>query len=87
MTQTQEIADDMVMAEVERQVRLLLPGFDGVITPATRFDELDMDSLTRVDLLAAVEIAFGVEVPDEEVANLVGMREVVDLIRVLRGDA
>jgi acyl carrier protein len=81
---TQTLTHEEIISEVERQVRVLLPEFDGEITPASSFEEMDMDSLSRVDLLAALEIAYGVDVPDDEVANVVRVQDLADLVIALR---
>ncbi len=43
-------------------------------------EDLGMDSLDRLELMAAVELEFGVELTDEELSSLSNMR---DLIRAL----
>jgi acyl carrier protein len=84
---TQAITEEDVIVEVQRQIRHLLPEFTGEITPESSFEEMDIDSLSRVDLLAALEIAFGVDVPDDEVANVVRVQDLADLVLALRGRA
>jgi acyl carrier protein len=87
VTQTQTITQDDVIVEMEKELRRLLPDFVGDITLASTFEELDLDSLTRVDLLAAMEIAFDIEVPDDEVANVIRVQDLADLVMVLRSRA
>ena len=43
-----------ITAEVVRLIHQEMPEVEGEITPESRFEDLGMDSLTRVDLLAAV---------------------------------
>ncbi len=75
---------DEITAEVVRLIRTEMPDVQGEITPDSQFEELGMDSLTRVDLLAAVERSFGLEVPDEEVANLLRVCDLTDFLAASR---
>lgn len=74
------MTENEIIAEIERQIRKLVPDLSEQVTPATNFEELGMDSLTRVDLLAAAEGAFDIEVPDESVAGLLRVRDLTDLV-------
>jgi acyl carrier protein len=84
---TPTITQEDVFAEMDKELRRLLPEFTGEITPTSTFEELDLDSLTRVDLLAAMEIAFDIEVPDDEVAKVVRVQDLADLVLSLRSRA
>ncbi|MCM0678866.1 phosphopantetheine-binding protein [Micromonospora phytophila] len=75
---------DEITAEVVRLIRQEMPDVEGDITSDSQFEELGMDSLTRVDLLAAVERSFGLEVPDEEVANLLRVCDLTDFLAASR---
>ena len=74
--------DTSVAAEVERIVRENMTDLDddAVITPDTTFDDLGLDSITRVDVLADAETFFGIQVPDDEVRNFVRVRDLTDFI-------
>jgi long-chain acyl-CoA synthetase len=57
--------------------------------PAVRLDDnleldLGMDSLARVEMLVALEEAFGVEIPDEAAAECFTVREVIERLRGLQ---
>ena len=84
---TPTITPEDIFAEMDRELRRLLPEFSGEITPTSTFEELDLDSLTRIDLLAAMEIAFEIEVPDDEVAKVVRVQDLADLVLSLHGRA
>ncbi|WP_320779707.1 acyl carrier protein [Streptomyces sp. CRN 30] len=57
------------------------------ITPSKSFtDELDVDSLSMVEVIVAAEERFGVTIPDEEARNLKTIGDAVEFI-VLAGDA
>ncbi|WP_018350836.1 acyl carrier protein [Longispora albida] len=74
-----------VAAEVERMIRDLMPKLEGQeISEDSTFEDLGMDSLNRVDLLAAAEGHFDIEVPDEEVANFVRVSDLTAFIASLR---
>jgi acyl carrier protein len=71
--------------EVERLIRQLAPEFaDQEITPTMTFEELGMDSLNRMDLLAAAEGHFDVVVPDEEVGKLIRVQDLTDFVASAR---
>lgn len=74
-----------ISEEIERIIRLHAPEPVDEISPATRFEELGMDSLSRVDLLSSAETAFGIEVPDDQVASLVRVQDLMDFVVSLRG--
>ena len=73
--------DTDVMAEVMRLIKQVMPDApDQIPDPDTTFEELGLDSLTRVDLLAAVEAEFGVVVPDDEIGSFVMVRHLMEMI-------
>lgn len=51
------------------------------VTPEKSFvDDLDIDSLSMVEIAVQVEDQFGTKVPDEELANLKTVGDAVDYI-------
>lgn len=46
------------------------------------FDDLGADSLDVVEMLMAVEIAFGVSVPDDEIINMRTIRDIINYIEL-----
>jgi acyl carrier protein len=74
------VTNDAITAEVVRLIHQEMPDAEGEITSESGFEDLGMDSLTRVDLLAAVERQFGIEVPDEAVATLLRVRDLTDFL-------
>jgi acyl carrier protein len=74
------VTNDDITAEVVRLIHQEMPGTQGEITSESGFEDLGMDSLTRIDLLAAVEREFGLEVPDEAVATLLRVRDLTDFL-------
>ncbi|GIG56657.1 hypothetical protein Lfu02_10290 [Longispora fulva] len=77
---------DEISDEIARIIKELMPELEGEeITPESTFEDLGMDSLNRVDLLSGAESAFDIEVLDEQVANLVRVRDLTDLVAASRG--
>lgn len=73
----------MAVSKIESDiVRILRQTYPDVayveITPETSFEALGLDSLTRIDVLAAVEAHFGFEVPDEVVGTLLTVQDLMD---------
>ncbi len=66
--------NDQILDEIARQIRILMPGLDETVRMDTVFEELGMDSLTRVDLLSAAEMSFGIECPTRRWARWCGSR-------------
>ncbi len=53
---------------------------DTVTKEATFLDDLGADSLDIVELIMALEEAFDIEIPDEEVEKAITVKDVVDYI-------
>lgn len=75
----------MDRSEVEAKLVDLLVdelGLDrDAITMTARFEEdLEVDSLGVVELLMALEDAFGVKIPDEEAESIVTVGQAVDVV-------
>ena len=52
------------------------------VTPSKNFvDDLDIDSLSMVEIAVAAQDKFGVEIPDEELKNLRTVQDVVDYVQ------
>lgn len=80
--------DPTTMETVLRQVlsdrlRRELPALD-LDTDLVR--ELGLDSLARLQLLAAVEVRFGVRIPDHQLAGLHTLRQVMAVVHGLKTD-
>lgn len=73
---TREDMTNDVIALTERTA----PDLEVKVTADLSFDEMGMDSLTRIDLLAAVEKTYGLEVPDDKIGDLVRITDVVDFL-------
>jgi acyl carrier protein len=54
---------------------------EGEVTPGASFvDDLGADSLDQVELVMALEEAFGVEIPDEDAEKLRTVQDALDYI-------
>lgn len=71
----------IVLEEVRRVARERADGM-GIDTPII---ELGMDSLERMEIVAALEERFGGRFPEEVLAELITARQVVDAVRVYLG--
>ena len=74
----------MAMTETEIQTGLgeIIDEVAGVpadeVTPEKSFvDDLDIDSLSMVEIAVAAQDKFGVEIPDDELKNLKTVKDVV----------
>ena len=73
------------MASVEERVKQIIVEQLGVdeaeVTPTASFvDDLGADSLDQVELVAAFEEAFGIEVPDEDAEKMTTVKDAVEYI-------
>jgi acyl carrier protein len=51
------------------------------VTPSANFvDDLDIDSLSMVEIAVAAQDKFGVEIPDEQLKDLKTVQDVVDFV-------
>ena len=74
------------MEDVSKKVKDIIVEQLGVnadeVTPEASFiDDLGADSLDTVELVMALEEAFGVEVPDEEAEKLTSVGAAIDYIQ------
>jgi acyl carrier protein len=52
------------------------------VTPGKSFvDDLDIDSLSMVEIAVAAQDKFGVEIPDDQLKNLKTVQDVIDYVR------
>jgi acyl carrier protein len=52
------------------------------VTPAKSFvDDLDIDSLSMVEIAVAAQDKFGVEIPDDELKNLRTVKDVIGYVQ------
>ena len=70
-----------VMDKVKQIIIEQLSVTEVEITPTASFvDDLGADSLDRVELIMALEEAFGLEIPDEQAETLKTVQDAVDYI-------
>ncbi len=53
---------------------------DAEFSGGTTFDDLEADSMDKVQILIALEEEFGIEIPDEEIISIETMGEFVEYI-------
>ena len=55
------------------------------VTPDKNFiDDLDIDSLSMVEIAVAAQDQFGVEIPDDELRNLKTVQDVINFVQKLQ---
>ena len=52
-----------------------------VTADKTFVDDLDIDSLSMVEIAVAAQDKFGVEIPDDQLKNLKTVQDVIDYVR------
>ncbi|MEU5988654.1 acyl carrier protein [Spirillospora sp. NPDC047418] len=86
------------MAEVATEEQILdglaeiiddIVGIDKAeVTPEKNFiDDLDIDSLSMVEIAVAAQDQFGVEIPDDELRNLKTVKDVINFVQNLQTTA
>ncbi|WP_282089926.1 acyl carrier protein [Streptomyces tendae] len=72
---------DEIIVEIINLTLRTAPDLEGgEVTADASFENLGLDSLTRIDLLAAVEKNFGLSVPDDKVGDLLRVSDVADFL-------
>lgn len=61
-----------------------LNGDTGQMSTTASFENLGIDSMSTMDLLAKVEDEFGIEVPDEQLSMIVSIEDLVRFIASVR---
>jgi acyl carrier protein len=58
------------------------------VTPSKSFaDDLDIDSLSMVEIAVAAQDKFGVEIPDDQLRDLVTVQDVINFVAKNAGSA
>jgi acyl carrier protein len=58
------------------------------VTPSKSFvDDLDIDSLSMVEIAVAAQDKFGVEIPDDQLKDLTTVQDVVNFVSKNSGDS
>jgi acyl carrier protein len=60
---------------------------DKVVPTATFNDDLEVDSLTMVEVVVACEERFGIRIPDEALENLKTVGDAIDFITAAASEA
>ncbi len=76
------------MEDIEQGIRTIVADISGAeendITMETNFGEdLEIDSIKAIEIAVAIEKKFKVSVRDEDVPNIMTMRQAVELVRKL----
>lgn len=76
------------MKDVEQGIRTIVADISGAdekdITMETKFaEDLEVDSIKAIEITVAIEKKFKVSVRDEDVPNIMTMRQAVELVSAL----
>ena len=74
------VADKMIDIIVEQ----LSVDKEKVVSAASFVDDLGADSLDQVELIMAMEEAFGIEIPDEDAEKIKTVQNAIDYVEKLQ---
>lgn len=67
--------------EIRKAIAMQLNVSEDIITPETRFTEdLKADSLDLVELVMDLEDRYGVEIPDEQLAEVKTVGQIIEIV-------
>jgi len=73
------------MSTEQRIIEIIVKQLDldekEVTSDATFIDDLGANSLDIVEMIMAIEEAFGLEIPDEDVEDITSVQDVIDYIK------
>jgi acyl carrier protein len=76
------VSDDNILAELAAILEEVADVKPEDVTPEKSFvDDLDVDSLSMVEVAMAVEEKFNAKIPDEELSNLKTVGDAIDYIK------
>lgn len=77
-------ADDELIREIKNMVARVIKVPEDKITPdANLFADLGVDSLLGVEIFAALDKKYGVEIPEERLRNVTTINDIVSLVKDL----
>lgn len=68
---------------VDQAIRKYLPDDPGDISGTTSLEEIGVDSMTLVDIVLDLQSDYSVELPDDALADIHGVGDLVDSLRAL----
>jgi acyl carrier protein len=69
------------LERVTKVVRHVVPELSATFEPTEQFGDLDIDSLSVVEIMANLEKEFGFEFDDAEVADVDCVQDILDVIQ------
>jgi acyl carrier protein len=77
-------ADDELIREIKSMVARVIKVPEDKITPdANLFTDLGVDSLLGVEIFAALDKKYGVEIPEERLRTVATINDIVNLVKDL----
>lgn len=73
---------DKITEEVRALIAYILEKDPEQINPETRFvEDLGMDSMTALEILAAIERKYQIKIPEEELTKITNLNQVLEITR------
>jgi acyl carrier protein len=83
-----EVSEQTILAGLGEIVEEIVGVPAADVTPEKNFiDDLDIDSLSMVEIAVAAQDKFEVEIPDDELKNLRTVQDVIDYVQNLAAKA
>ncbi|GAA3218455.1 acyl carrier protein [Actinocorallia longicatena] len=83
-----EVSEQTILAGLGEIVEEIVGVPAADVTPEKNFiDDLDIDSLSMVEIAVAAQDKFEVEIPDDELKNLRTVQDVIDYVQGLAAKA
>ncbi len=80
------MTDDQITKEIKTLVSKVIKIPEEKIKPnANLFTDLGVDSLLGVEIFAALDKKYGVEIPEERLRGVSTIKDIVDLVKDLTG--
>jgi acyl carrier protein len=87
MTRSKSMTDQEILAGLGEIVEEIAGVPADEVTPNKSFvDDLDIDSLSMVEIAVAAQDKFGVEIPDDQLKDLTTVQDVVNFVAKNAGD-
>ena len=83
--------EPMTTNNIEKEIRALVAEIleidEEKITPSARFvEELGMDSMMALEILASVEKKYKIKIPEEYLTKVTSLNSMVEIARKLKGN-
>jgi acyl carrier protein len=78
------IAENVLEDELRQLIAEILEVEPQAITMEANFvDELGMDSMTALEIMASIEKKYKIRIPEEDLKNITNLRQTLDIARTI----